>query len=56
MPNDQEKQHYQLSYASFVVPLVKAVQEQETKINALENKILQLEKMMLQLAEIEKRK
>lgn len=54
VPKDQEKQHYQLSYASFVVPLVKAVQEQEVKINELENKILQLEKMIAQILEDKK--
>ncbi|HRG21175.1 MAG TPA: tail fiber domain-containing protein [Saprospiraceae bacterium] len=54
VPKDQEKQHYQLSYASFVVPLVKAVQEQEVKISELENKILKLEKIAARLEELEK--
>ncbi|MBK8851831.1 MAG: tail fiber domain-containing protein [Saprospiraceae bacterium] len=56
VPKDKEKQHYQLSYASFVVPLVKAVQEQEGKIDELENKILQLEKMVARLEELKKMK
>jgi hypothetical protein len=40
-----DKDHYSLDYASFVVPLVKAVQEQQEMIAALkkQNELLQLE-------------
>ena len=34
-----DKDHYSLRYASFVVPLVKATQEQQQEIKALNNKI-----------------
>lgn len=34
-----ENDHYTLGYASFVVPLVKAVQEQQTMIEALRNEL-----------------
>lgn len=34
-----EKEHYSLSYESFVVPLVKAMQEQQQMISALDKKL-----------------
>jgi hypothetical protein len=45
-----DKQYYSLSYASFVVPLVKAVQEQEETINALkkQNQLLQRQNELVQ--------
>lgn len=39
-----ENDYYGLRYAEFVVPLVKAVQEQNEKIIELQNKIIELEK------------
>lgn len=54
VPKDASKEHYQLSYASFVVPLVKAVQEQQATIEDLQNKILNLEKMVSILVESKK--
>ena len=54
VPKDVNKAHYQLSYASFVVPLVKAVQEQQATIENLQNKILKLEKMVSILVENKK--
>ena len=37
---------YALSYASFVVPLVKAVQEQQSEINEKDKKINALQQQM----------
>lgn len=34
-----DKEHYSLSYESFVVPLVKAIQEQQLMINAQKQKL-----------------
>jgi hypothetical protein len=42
-----EKEHYSLSYDAFVVPLVKAVQEQQTTIAAQEEE-LNLQKQLLE--------
>ena len=42
-PND----HYSLSYESFVVPLVKAVQEQQTQIESLQKQIDELKALLL---------
>ena len=44
-----DKEYYSLSYASFVVPLVKAVQEQQETINNLQAKITELEKRFEEL-------
>ena len=44
-----ETSHYGLRYAEFVVPLVKAVQEQEAEINSNKLKIAQLEEENLKL-------
>jgi hypothetical protein len=48
-----DKDHYSLSYESFVVPLVKAVQEQQQiitdqnkKIADLQNEIAEIKKML----------
>ncbi len=38
-----EQDHYTLGYASFVVPLVKAVQEQQAQIEELKERIRVLE-------------
>ncbi len=43
---DNAKDHYSLAYSQFVVPLVKAVQEQQIKITSLENRIAALEKLI----------
>jgi hypothetical protein len=49
-----ETDHYSLSYESFVVPLVKAVQEQQTIIIAQENKLnVQVKKLQDQDKKIE---
>ena len=52
-----ENDHYSLRYASFVVPLVKAVQEQQTQIELLEknNQTLKAQNELL-LSEFEKLK
>jgi trimeric autotransporter adhesin len=49
-PNDTSKQHYSLSYASFVVPLVKAVQEQQLEIEA-NQKALARQKQLIEIQE-----
>ena len=54
VPDDPSKDHYKISYASFVVPLVKAVQEQQATIEDLQNKILNLEKIISTLVENKK--
>jgi len=46
-----DRQHYSLSYESFVVPLVKAVQEQQQQINTLEKRLADLEKKLDQLTQ-----
>lgn len=48
--------HYSLSYESFVVPLVKAVQELSVKVDMLtkENELLRKSQVQLQLAEVGK--
>lgn len=43
VPKDKTQNHYSISYASFVVPLVKAVQEQQEIIEAQNKKIAALE-------------
>jgi hypothetical protein len=47
-----EKEYYSLSYASFVVPLVKAVQEQEGVIRQQEQRIDDLTKQVKELREL----
>ncbi|HXO74206.1 MAG TPA: hypothetical protein VN824_03225, partial [Puia sp.] len=39
--------HYSLSYESFVVPLVKAVQEQQAQIESLQKQIDELKTLLL---------
>jgi hypothetical protein len=48
--------HYSLSYESFVVPLVKAVQELSAKVEMLtkDNELLRKNQVQLQLSEVEK--
>jgi trimeric autotransporter adhesin len=41
-----EKEYYSLSYSSFVVPLVKAVQEQQEMIDELRQEIKELRQLM----------
>jgi hypothetical protein len=41
-----EQDHYSLSYDAFVVPLVKAIQEQEQRIAGLEAQIEELKKLI----------
>lgn len=43
-PQDAAKQTYALRYSDFVVPLVKAVQEQQKMIEELKKRIEELEK------------
>lgn len=43
IPKDPNQQHYTISYASFVVPLVKAVQEQQQIIEVQSTTITQLQ-------------
>jgi len=42
-PQDIDKQTYALRYGEFVVPLVKAIQEQQAQIELLQQKIIALE-------------
>ena len=42
-----DRDNYSLSYAEFVVPLVKAVQEQQSQINELKTEIQQLKEMLV---------
>jgi hypothetical protein len=46
-----EKDHYSISYATFVVPLVKAVQEQQTQIEDLKKQLTTQNKLIQQLLE-----
>jgi hypothetical protein len=46
MPPQNEKNNYSLCYAEFVVPLVKAIQEQQKMIEQMQNKIAELEKRL----------
>jgi hypothetical protein len=43
---ENEKGYYGLAYSSFVVPLIKAVQEQQLMIQNLENRVQQLEEIV----------
>lgn len=45
-----EKDHYSISYADFVVPLVKAVQEQQSMIEQQQKQIDELKKLVTTLA------
>jgi predicted RNase H-like nuclease (RuvC/YqgF family) len=45
--NDHD--HYRLSYSTFIVPLVKAVQEQQEMINALKEENRQLQQKQTEL-------
>jgi len=45
-----EKDHYALSYASFVVPLVKAIQEQQQIIESQKTRMEKLEKKLMDLS------
>jgi hypothetical protein len=44
-----EKDHYSLSYESFVVPLVKAIQEQQQQIESLKKENEELRKLKVQV-------
>lgn len=46
VPDDPDRSHYGLRYSEFVVPLVKAVQEQQTQIEVLEQKIKELNQLL----------
>jgi hypothetical protein len=48
------KDHYSLSYASFVVPLVKAVQEQQQQIDELKKENEELKKVKDELEDLKK--
>ena len=50
-PADPERDHYRMSYATFVVPLVKAVQEQQAIITDLQQQINDLRAMVNELQE-----
>jgi hypothetical protein len=47
-----EKDYYSLSYSQFVVPLVKAVQEQEEIIKKQDQKLSQLEQRITELEKL----
>ena len=47
---ENDKDHYSLSYEEFVVPLVKAVQEQQKQIEDLKNEIEELKKLVSELS------
>ncbi len=46
VPEDETKDSYGISYSLFVVPLVKALQEQQEEISDLKKKIEQLEALI----------
>jgi len=46
VPPQNDKDYYSLRYAEFVVPLVKAVQEQQKMIEQLQNKVAELEQKL----------
>jgi len=48
------KDHYGLSYESFIMPLVKAVQEQQKQIENLKNENEELKKMKAELEALKK--
>ncbi|MEQ9467256.1 MAG: tail fiber domain-containing protein [Ekhidna sp.] len=50
-PNS-DNEHYGLRYSKFVVPLVKAIQEQQRLINELSLRIVQLEQLRLPTSEL----
>ena len=49
-PPESEKDTYALRYAEFVVPLVKAVQEQQAMISSLESTVLELQEQLRALS------
>ena len=51
---ENENDHYGLRYAQFVVPLVKAVQEQQEMIEQLQQENNELEKIQLEIEEMKK--
>lgn len=50
IPQDLETDTYALSYATFVVPLVKAVQEQQEQIESLQKQVSELEQLKAEFA------
>ncbi|MFD0860664.1 tail fiber domain-containing protein [Sungkyunkwania multivorans] len=52
VPKDSDKQNYTLSYAQFVVPLVKAVQEQQEEIEALKKELNELKSIKEEIAQL----
>ncbi len=52
VPADKNTDNYKVSYATFVVPLVKAVQEQQVQINALQNRVSELKNVQNEVAEL----
>jgi trimeric autotransporter adhesin len=49
IPRDSTKSHYSISYASFVVPLVKAVQEQQIIIENLQKELEKIKNKDIQI-------
>ncbi|MEL6811181.1 MAG: tail fiber domain-containing protein [Bacteroidota bacterium] len=52
IPSDTSKDNYKVSYATFVVPLVKAVQEQQEEIETLKEEIEELKKVKDEVAQL----
>jgi len=52
VPDDKNTDNYKVSYATFVVPLVKAVQEQQEEINTLKGEIAKLQNIKDEIAEL----
>ena len=50
IPDDIEKNNYALSYSQFVVPLVKAIQEQQVQIEKLQKEVLEINTLKEQIA------
>ncbi|PVW17204.1 tail fiber domain-containing protein [Marixanthomonas spongiae] len=53
-PDDLTKDNYTLSYSLFVVPLVKAVQEQQQEIEILKNKLSELQSIKAEFDALKK--
>ena len=51
---ENENDHYGLRYAQFVVPLVKAIQEQQKMINQLQKENTEFKKLKLEIEELKK--
>ena len=53
-PKDASKQTYALRYSDFVVPMVKAMQEQQQQIEDLKKKSAEVDELKKQIEELKK--